>query len=404
MKRATILAAILAAVLLLSACAAAVTQSTAPADGGSTSAVGETAPTDAAPTSAPEETAEIETEETKEIEMEKLTLKFSSDQVTATGLDSGRKNGTFTSYGCWQSTDYIDVSSYAGLKFELSAHRYLYSLSFYDENKAFVSGLTTDSIIGYTILQGHTAIPEGAKYARFANFTGSGEFPKVPSDIPVYAFAGKEDYELYKKTLAHDGLKIVCLGDSLTEGDIGYQPGVGVKHYLNYPYYLSQIMGCTTVNDGRCGYSVSDYASLYGGGSINVSDADIVLVMLGTNGGITVGGTKKGLADYRKMINRIVSDAPKDCKVILMTPPHATEDPAYCNYGYAPWVENAAKETRALAETLGLPLIDVFADSPIRAGREAEYQPTDGLHLCPDGYKVLAEFIAEKLEIILSEN
>ena len=340
----------------------------------------------------------------KEIEMEELTLKFENDAVTATGLDGGRKDGTLTSYACWQSTGFVDISGYAALKYELAGHRYLYSLSFYNEQKKFISGVSTDSIIGYTILQGHVPVPEGAKYARFADFTGSGEYPNVPDEHPVFGFCDSESYVLYKKTLKHDGLKIVCLGDSLTEGDHGLAPGVGNKHYLCYPYYLAKIMGCTVVNDGRCGYSVSDYASLYGGGSVNVRDADVVLIMLGTNGGITVGGSRKGLTAYRNLVEKVRHDAPEGCKVVLLTPPHATEDPKRSNYGYAPWVINAAEEVRAYAASARLPLIDVYADSPIQADREDDYQPVDGLHCSAAGYEALAEFIAAKLENILAEN
>lgn len=341
--------------------------------------------------------------EPSEPETARIALKFNKNQVYATGHpESGRAQGTAVSYSAWVSTDFIDVSSYAALKYELAGHRYLYSVAFFDGNKRFMEGVATDSIIGYTILQGHTAIPEGAKYARFSNFTGSGEYTHTDPDVFVEGFPTAADYEIYKKSLKHDGLKIVCIGDSLTEGDHGLYPGAANKHYLNYPYFLSKILGCETVNNGRCGYTASGYYPLVSGGSVNVSDADVVLIMLGTNGGLSTGGNTAQLTAYKQLVTAVREKAPADCAVVLMTPPHATTDHDRSNYGYAPNVENAVKEVRAYAADRGLPLIDVYAESPIQADKEDLYQPVDGLHLNAEGYKALASFIAEKLEAILA--
>ena len=337
--------------------------------------------------------------EVRELKTESIELIFDDKKLAATGLDKSRGSaeGTLVTYDRWISTGYIDVSAYAGLEYELGAHRYIYSVSFFDESRKFISGTSTDSILGFTVRVGHTAVPEGAKYARFTDFEGTADYPNPLGSPHVNGFTSREDYEYYNTSvLKHDGLKIVCIGDSLTEGDYGKAPGVANRHYRNYPYFLSKILGCETVNDGRCGITASGYNSLFAGGEVRVDDADIVLVMLGTNGGLSLNGEGE-LNGYKRLLTAIKRKVKKDCEIVLMTPPHATENRRNSNYGYNPNAENAAIEVRKLAGSLGYTLIDVYTDSPIQSENEDRYQPVDGLHLSEEGYEALARFIAESL-------
>ena len=94
------------------------------------------------------------------------------------------------------------------------------------------------------------------------------------------------------------------------------------------------------------------------------------------------------------MINR---NKKEGAQVVIVTPPHATEIRGKVNYGYNPNVISAAVFARSYAEKTGLPLIDAYRDSPVKEENESVYQPNDGLHLCPAGYQVFAQFIAEQL-------
>ncbi len=56
-------------------------------------------------------------------------------------------------------------------------------------------------------------------------------------------------------------MKIICMGDSLTEGDYGLpgQSGIANVQPESYPYFLAKHTGWTVVNAGHCGYRATDY-------------------------------------------------------------------------------------------------------------------------------------------------
>ena len=298
---------------------------------------------------------------------------------------------------CWSCTDFVDVSRFVALRYELAASPCCYSVSFFDESKNLVSGKTTESILDFSLLVGHSTVPKGATFAKFINFLGSPEYYDTPKNPFVQGFLTEEDYVQYKKRfLKHDGLKIVCLGDSLTEGHQGFY-----KQSLSYPYYLAKFLGCETVNHGRSSFTASDYYYLFSRTNINVSDADFVLIMLGSNGGLTFSGDKE-LLGYKSLISEVKKKVKPECKVILLTPTHATVNPERYTYGWFRSIENAVSEVRKLADGKDFHLIDVFAESPIQSENEDIYQPVDGVHMCAAGYEALARFLAPRIEAFIS--
>ena len=192
---------------------------------------------------------------------------------------------------------------------------------------------------------------------------------------------------------------ITCIGDSLTEGDYGIygQKGIANVQVENYPYFLQKITNAEVRNYGKCGSRATDYRRYYEEGHVNVKDSDIILVMLGTNGGMDDEIETQGNQDYRALICDLEKDEPK-AKIFLCTPPHATINPKYSNYGYAPQVEKAVKFVRKYATSEGRLLIDVANCPYFRSDTEAIMQPNDGLHFGREGYKKLAEYIAECME------
>lgn len=197
-------------------------------------------------------------------------------------------------------------------------------------------------------------------------------------------------------------MRIVCIGDSLTEGDYGVfgKSGIANVHPENYPYFLSQLMDCEVSNCGKCGFTSSSYLKMYREGKVDVHDADAVLLMLGTNGGLDPDGDTQGNRDYDTLVGLIRRDAPQ-ARLILLTPPHVTVNPAFSNCGYLPRVEAAVGFTRAYAAAHDLPLIDAAAFPDFTAETEAVYQANDGLHFVEAGYRRLAERIAEALRPLL---
>ncbi len=196
---------------------------------------------------------------------------------------------------------------------------------------------------------------------------------------------------------------IACLGDSLTEGDYGVwgKSGIANVQDKNYPYFLSKILGAEVRNFGKCGYTATSYLNYYSKGNVAVSDADVIIIMLGTNGGHDEAKETQGNKDYKDLIELCKKDAP-NATIILCTPPHTTENPAYSNYGYAPQVEKAVAFVRSLAKEKNLGMIDVALCDKFNENNEDIMQPNDGLHFSQTGYRTLAEYIAEGLKNILN--
>ena len=198
-------------------------------------------------------------------------------------------------------------------------------------------------------------------------------------------------------------MKIVCLGDSLTEGDYGIsgKRGIANVHAENYPFFLSKILNVETVNYGKCGYRASTFLKFYEDGNVSLDGADAVIVMLGTNGGHSGEGDCHENDCYARLIEHCQKDAPA-AKLIICTPPHVTEDKSYSNCGYAPQVREAVTFVRKFASERKITLIDLAACPLFTAETESVMQPNDGLHFTEKGYKTLAGVIANELKGILN--
>ncbi len=192
---------------------------------------------------------------------------------------------------------------------------------------------------------------------------------------------------------------ISAIGDSLTEGDYGIKGKTCIPNVKseNYPYFLSEILGCEVKNYGKSGYTATSYLQFYKDGNVDVKNSDIIIVMLGTNGGFSPDEETQGNKDMRSLLELISADAP-NAKVILCTPPHCTENPEYSNCGYMPRVKAAVGFIRKLAAEKNLTLFDIFARPEFTAETESIMQPNDGLHFGTTGYKTLAGIMAEELK------
>ena len=196
-------------------------------------------------------------------------------------------------------------------------------------------------------------------------------------------------------------MSVICIGDSLTEGDYGIKgkSGIANVHSENYPHFLSLLTGEETRNFGKCGWRSARMLDWYKTGAVPVQDASHIIVLLGTNGGQTPEGTSPDDLAYKELIFRLLKDAP-EAKLWLCTPPHVTVNPVMSNCGYRRQVDNATAFIRAFAREQGLRMIDLAADPRFCDDTESLYQPNDGLHFSKEGYRVLAKAIAEGMGLI----
>ena len=195
---------------------------------------------------------------------------------------------------------------------------------------------------------------------------------------------------------------IACLGDSLTEGDYGIPGSSGIVdiHEENYPYFLSRILGVEVRNFGKSGFTGNLYWKHYLAGNVDLTNVDVIVVMLGTNGGFKAEEETIDGNSFGKLIAACQKDAPQ-ARIVLCTPPHATENPEYANCGFAEKVANGVAFIRKFAREHDLDLIDVANCPDFTAENEHIMQPNDGLHYGKVGYQTMASFIADGLKQIL---
>ena len=193
-------------------------------------------------------------------------------------------------------------------------------------------------------------------------------------------------------------MKIYCIGDSLTEGDYGIfgKRCIANIHKENYPYFLSLITGADVVNCGRCGITATGYLDYYIDGNVILENADKIIVILGTNGGLDGNEETQGNKDYDRLIKLFRKDAP-EAEIIICTPPHVTTDPGMSGCGCEEKVQKAVAFVRKYAAEKEIKLIDLQSRPEFTAETEKVYQANDGVHFVEAGYKKLAEIIAENI-------
>lgn len=131
---------------------------------------------------------------------------------------------------------------------------------------------------------------------------------------------------------------------------------------------------------------------------MDLKQSDIILIMLGTNGGHSMMEETEANQAYEELLRRITEDVPS-AQLYLLTPPHATTNREMSNSGYSEQVRTAAEYVRNLAKKRNLPLIDVAGYEEFCEANEYKYQSNDGLHFVEAGYRELARFVAQELRI-----
>ncbi|MCR5041969.1 MAG: SGNH/GDSL hydrolase family protein [Clostridia bacterium] len=193
-------------------------------------------------------------------------------------------------------------------------------------------------------------------------------------------------------------MKILCLGDSLTEGDYGLYGKHGIANVQkeSYPYFLSLLTDAQVINGGRCGARASSELRYYKTElreHHDFSSVDAVMIMLGSNGGLTAFSDSDENAAYGELVDLVRADCPA-ARVYLCPPPHITRGITPEAMLQANVVSEARTFVRRFASQRGLPVIPTDRIPEFTDENEFIYQPNDGCHFSKKGYMVLAAFIA----------
>jgi lysophospholipase L1-like esterase len=126
------------------------------------------------------------------------------------------------------------------------------------------------------------------------------------------------DYDGFEISLFN---KIICVGDSLTEGVCNYTEGgqsIGNVAFPNYAYpkFLAKLTGCTVDNKGRAGYTIKQWYDYYQ--NTDLSGYDMAIIQLGVNDALQNGWTQEAETSMTAIINKLKSDNNK-IKVFVAT-------------------------------------------------------------------------------------
>lgn len=200
---------------------------------------------------------------------------------------------------------------------------------------------------------------------------------------------------------------IACLGDSLTEGNVGDN---GEKY--SYPALLKSILNAKEVyNLGIGGSSLGRYwDKAYVDRYKEIpSDADVILVMGGTNDGFCASAAELGSLSERKkrtfygdvdeLMRGLKADYP-GAKILFATPlPNVLHDYLMTQRDFLLPQSVFANAVKELAAEYGIDVIDLYNSNLLDTHDSlviANYMP-DGVHGNEEGYRILAEHFAGAL-------
>ena len=207
-------------------------------------------------------------------------------------------------------------------------------------------------------------------------------------------------------------VKIACIGDSITDGGFipgyGYPDGQGLDDPRCYPKQLEALLGENYEvknfgDSGRTLMSTADYPYISAPGELYREslqyDADIVLIMLGTNDAKVTNDPKttnwkedspqQFKTDLEALIE-VYRNLPSHPTVYVLTSPTAFNGG---NYNIVPAnVDTIAELQREVAADLNAPLIDMHA---LTADMGSYF--SDNIHPNQAGYARLAQLVYNEL-------
>ena len=221
---------------------------------------------------------------------------------------------------------------------------------------------------------------------------------------------GEDKAYISNNSYDFSGVKIACLGDSITEGS-NLDKMENYKQY-SYPSLLKNILHAEEVYN--LGIGGSSYGRYWENAFVDryreiPQDADIILVMGGTNDGFAASEKELGSLGEKKPrtfygdVDELMCGLKKDypeAKIIFATPlPNVLHDYLRNQRSYLLPQSVYADAVKELAGQHGIDVIDLY-NSNLLDTHDAQvistYMP-DGVHGNPAGYQVLAEHLARNI-------
>ena len=200
--------------------------------------------------------------------------------------------------------------------------------SFYNASKGFISGGLRDVELGDIM---EVTVPEGAKYLivsclvdnkdRFFVRVGSGLLESLNND-PDDVYSMPCDYTGNEFLTFR---KILCIGDSLTEGAFDHYNSAGDKgQFINkgyaYPAYLNTLTGAEVTNAGDSGESIRTWYINHSGDDLSGHDCAVITLGLNDTAGQShIVTTSEERMEYLGLIVDKLKAENKGIKIFLST-------------------------------------------------------------------------------------
>lgn len=318
------------------------------------------------------------------IDMSKVVGKYYIDP--ATGLPHATGSNMVV-------TDYIAVNPGDVYYFENVIYGYY---SFYSNNnpESYLSGKNFQD----NRKNWYVKIPENANFARFTlnndvlNNAWMSTKNAEPSNKNIRAFekdtlsyyddpSNPCDYNGKDITIFH---KILCIGDSLTQGVCNYTENgqtvsnVAFSNY-SYPTYLGKITGCEVTNKGSAGRTTAQWYSYFA--DADLSGYDCAIINLGVNDALTNHEWTQEESDALDNIIAKLKAENTNIKIFV-----STIIPAISYTGsYFDLVNNGLRSYVEALNDADVVLVDLA-----QYGHTGEYLAYNAGHLTAYGYYVMA--------------
>jgi lysophospholipase L1-like esterase len=307
------------------------------------------------------------------------------------------KNGKTVSASTYIATDYIRVPQG---KIEIPIYfSDAAGMAFYNENKEYISGFgkTTESYGDTVVID----IPINAQYIRLswlASYKDKvyalyiGNLLNVISKVDANQ-KDKINPCLYTETSGcRTFRKILCIGDSLTQGTFEYTNEQGEYVYYNddrysYPTFLKTISGRDVTNAGTGGLTTKSWWEMHQNDDFSGHDACIIA--LGRNDYVSGRETtsEERYTYMANIINAVRAANPK-IKVFVAT---------MLNYYTGTGADAVNNDMRSIAEVNNCFLVDISKHGKL-VQKDYSYS-----HLTATGYEKVANYYFNYISYIMAE-
>lgn len=308
-------------------------------------------------------------------------------------------NASWTTFWCSDYTPILGGVTYYYNKIYFGGH-----FAFYDADQNFISGYE-----GVSVPNPFTS-PTNAAYVRFlvvSSTVGAARdawlniINEAPEDTTTkYGFdkntiflADVDNPCDYSGNEISAFNKIICIGDSITEGTFNHNEG-GTMQYVvygkySYPTYLTKLCGVETYNAGVGGYTSVQWWN--NKQSMITSGYDCAIINLGINDALTGVSTSDTQTALTNIVNALKT-ANNNIKIFM-----ATVVPAYSDGNTQFDAVNAV--IKAVATANGCYVVDLSQYSHARQATVCEAG-----HLTAWGYCQLAKDYIAAISYIMSKN